>query len=325
MHVNMPNYTDIKVQRIQAIRLPVSNANYSKNFFTQALGFEAVSDITVDGQNYSDSKSIAEAKIRIVILQLGSEVIKLMQYVNVEGKPIPRDSQSNDLWFQHLAIVVSDMDSAYAHLQSFPIEYISTEPQTIPLSNKASAGVRAFKFRERDGHNLELIWFPPDKGQDKWHYDTNRLFLGIDHSAITVANTEISLKFYRDFLGMHVESGSLNSGKTQANLDGLTKAEVRVTPLRTAQGGLGIEMLDYIVPGIGRPIPSDCSSCDIAAVQLELIVNDIEQIVDKLQKHGVELVTLKSVPLTDSKSSYRQEFLVKDPSGHLILLIAESV
>jgi hypothetical protein len=95
-----------------------------------------------------------------------------MHYLNVEGKLIPIDSRSNDLWFQHfaIAIAVSDMDRAYAHLRSFPIKPISMEPQTIPPDNKASAGVRAFKFKDPDGHNLELIWFPLDKGQDKWRH-----------------------------------------------------------------------------------------------------------------------------------------------------------
>lgn len=312
---------NMQVQTIRAIRLTVTDINRSKNFYTQALGFEVVSDITVDEQNSSDIGVELEA-IRLTTLQLGTEVIELIQYLNVEGKPIPKDSQSNDLWFQHLAIVVSDMDSAYAHLQSFFVEYISTEPQTIPLSNTASAGVRAFKFKDPDGHNLELIWFPADKGQQKWHeLRTNRLFLGIDHSAITVADTEQSLEFYRDYFGMQVKEGSLNSGETQAHLDGLSSAKVKVTPLRPSKG-VGIEMLDYIVPANGRPIPSDWKSSDIATVQIELVVNDIEEVVERLRQHGVECISLRVV-FTNSASLYQQGFLVKDPNGHQILLIAE--
>lgn len=303
---------------IRAIRLTVTDVNRSQNFYTQVLGFETVSDFTVDEQNYSDRETI-----RITTLQLGTEVIELIQYLDVEGKPIPKDSQSNDLWFQHLAIVVSDMDSAYAHLQSFKIEHISTEPQTIPLSNAASAGVRAFKFKDPDGHNLELIWFPADKGENKWHnkLQTNRLFLGIDHSAITVADTKQSLKFYRNYLGMHVKEGSLNSGETQAYLDGLPEAKVKVTPLRPDKG-MGIEMLDYIVPANGRPIPSDWTSFDIATVQIELVANDIEKIVERLRQHSVECLSTQ-IFLPDSASSYYEGFLVKDPNGHSILLIAE--
>ena len=314
----------IQVQRIRAIGLTVSDADRSQDFYTQALGFEPVSDITVETEDYSDLVGVAEAAIRIVTLQLGDELIELMQYLNIEGKPIPRDSQSNDLWFQHLAIAVSDMDRAYAHLRSFPIEPISVEPQTIPPENKASAGVRAFKFKDCDCHPLELIWFPADKGQDKWHQKSDRLFLGIDHSAIGISNTEQSLKFYRDLLGMQVEGGSFNQGETQARLDNLPEeVEVQITALRPTQGGLGIELLDYLVPPMGRPMPSHWRSCDIANMQIELVVNDIEQAAEMLRQNGVEFVSSGVVEFTNSSCPYRQGCLVKDPDGHGMLLIAE--
>ncbi|MFN6529104.1 VOC family protein [Nostoc sp. ChiSLP03a] len=320
----MSSQTDVQIQRIKAIGLTVTNCNRSLDFYTQALAFELVSDITVEGQDYSDLEGVTGAKIRIVTLRLGDELIELMEYLNIPDKPIPSDSQSNDLWFQHLAIVVSDMDRAYAHLRSFPIESISVAPQTIPPENKASSGVRAFKFKDPDGHDLELIWFPPDKGQDKWHQNSHRLFLGIDHSAIAISNTEQSLHFYRDLLGMQIASRSFNWGATQSRLDNLPGAEVKITALRPAQGGVGIELLDYIVPGKGRPMPSDWKSCDIAHIQIELVINNLEQLVDKLRRNGVQFVSSRIVQFSDRSFPYRQGCLVKDPDGHAILLIAES-
>lgn len=318
--MNMPVRT-IQVQKIRAIGLTVIDAEKSKDFYTKALLFEPVSDITVEGK-YSELEGVSDIKIRIVTLQLGDETIELMQYLDIEGKPIPPDSQSNDLWFQHMAIVVNDMDRAYEHLQSFTIEPISDEPQTIPQSNQASAGVRAFKFKDINGHNLELIWFPSDKGQDKWHTNDERLFLGIDHSAIAIANTEESLKFYRDILGMQVEGGSLNQGETQAHLDGLAEAEVKVTPLRPKQAGVGIELLNYIKPGNGRPIPNNQKSCDIAHMQVELVVDDIEKAVDILKQNQVEFVSPKLVKFPDA-DFFRQGCLIKDPDGHAMLLIMQ--
>lgn len=318
--MNMPVRT-IQVQKIRAIGLTVIDAEKSKDFYTKALLFEPVSDITVEGK-YSELEGVSDTRIRIVTLQLGDETIELMQYLDIEGKPIPPDSQSNDLWFQHMAIVVSDMDRAYEHLQSFTIEPISDEPQTIPQSNQASAGVRAFKFKDINGHNLELIWFPSDKGQDKWHTNDERLFLGIDHSAIAIANTEESLKFYRDILGMQVEGGSLNQGETQAHLDGLAEAEVKVTPLRPKQAGVGIELLNYIKPGNGRPIPNNQKSCDIAHMQVELVVDDIEKAVDILKQNQVEFVSPKLVKFPDA-DFFRQGCLIKDPDGHAMLLIMQ--
>lgn len=318
----MSSQTD--VQRIRAIGLTVTNCNRSLNFYTQALLFKLVSDITVEGNNYSDLEDITGVKIRIVTLRLGDEFIKLMEYLNLKGKPIPSDSQSNDLWFQHLAIVVNDMDRAYAHLRSFPVEPISVAPQTIPPDNEASAGVRAFKFKDPDGHDLELIWFPPDKGKDKWHQNSHSLFLGIDHSAIAISNTEQSLHFYCDLLGMQIDSRSFNWRATQSRLDNLPGAEVKITALRPVQDGVGIELLDYIVPGKGRTIPSDWKSCDIAHIQIELVVNNLEQLVDKLRRNGVQFVPSQIVQFTDSTSSYRKGCLVKDPDGHAILLVTKS-
>ncbi|OUL18266.1 glyoxalase [Nostoc sp. RF31YmG] len=326
----MSNQTDVQVQRIRAIGLTVTNCDRSWDFYTQALGFELVSDITVSGEDYSELEGVPGAKIRIVTLRLGDELIELMEYLNIHSQPIPRDSQSNDLWFQHLAIVVSDIDRAYSHLCSFPMEPISVAPQTIPSGNEASAGVRAFKFKDPDGHDLELIWFPPDKGQDKWHQNSvdaqrlvarHRLFLGIDHSAIAVSNTEQSLHFYRDLLGMRVDSRSLNWRPTQARMDNLPGAQVQITALRPAQGGVGIELLDYLVPPKGRPIPSDWKSCNIATVQVQIIVNDIEQIVDQLRQCGVQLVSPGIVQFADSSQPFKQGCLVKDPDGHTILLL----
>ncbi|MEG3896351.1 MULTISPECIES: VOC family protein [unclassified Microcoleus] len=314
----------IQVQRIRAIGLTVSDADRSQDFYTHALGFEPVSDITVETEDYSDLVGVAEATIRIVTLQLGDELIELIQYLNIEGKPIPKDSQSNDLWFQHLAIAVSDMDRAYAHLRSFSIEPISVAPQTIPPDNKASAGVRAFKFKDCDRHPLELIWFPADKGQDKWHQKSDRAFLGIDHSAIAISNTEQSLKFYRDLLGMQVEGGSFNQGETQARLDNLPEeVEVKITALRPNQGGLGIELLDYLVPPNSRPMPSNWKSYDLANMQIELVVNDIEQAVEMLRQNGVEIVSSRVVEFTESCCPYRQGCLIKDADRHSILLIAK--
>jgi catechol 2,3-dioxygenase-like lactoylglutathione lyase family enzyme len=318
--MNQSSLLSTQVQRIRAIALTVSNIDRSQEFYTQALGFQPVSDVTVEGGEYSQLEGVPDAKIRIVTLRLGDELIELMQYLNTPGKPIPPDSQSNDLWFQHLAIVVRDLDHACTHLKSFEIQPISTSPQTIPRSNQAAAGIRAFKFKDPDRHDLELIWFPAGKGKDRWHQPTDRLFLGIVHSAIAIADTIQTLRFYRDLLGMEIDGGSLNQGETQAHLDGLAEAKVRITALRPAQGGMGIELLDYLIPEGNRPMPNSWKSCDIAHVQMEFVVNDLAQIIDLLRQNSVQFVSPQLVQFP-SPMPYRQGCLVKDPNGHAVLLI----
>lgn len=127
--MNEQSQASVQVQSIRAIGLTVSDIDRSQYFYVNALGFEPVSDITLEGQDYSDLEGVPDAKIRIATLRLGDELIALMQYLNVKGKPIPKDSQSNDLWFQHLAIAVTDLDRAYEHLTPLPLNPFRRNPK----------------------------------------------------------------------------------------------------------------------------------------------------------------------------------------------------
>src|SRR5437763_15422241 len=98
------------------------------------------------------------------------------------------------------------MDAAYARLSSFKVRQISTGPQTLPEWNKNAAGIKAFYFRDPDGHVLEVLQFPRGKGEDRWQ-SKNALFLGIDHTAIVVQDTQRSLAFFWDFCGGPFRAG----------------------------------------------------------------------------------------------------------------------
>ena len=81
------------------------------------------------------------------------------------------------------------------------MQHTSSGPQLLPAWKPNAGGIRAFYFRDPDGHALEVLWFPQRKGAAKWRAPTDRLFLGIDHTAIVISDTEASLRFYRDQLG----------------------------------------------------------------------------------------------------------------------------
>ncbi len=252
-----------QVRAVQGFALTVSDVDRSEAFYEKVLGFQKVAERRIVDPSYDALTGVFGARVRSVTLRLGDKAIELDQFVAPGGEPILIDSRSNDLWFQHLAIVVSDMEKAYRHLGESPFQAISSEPQTIPAANAAAAGVQAFKFKDPDGHPLELLYFPPDKGRPKWHAPSDRLFLGIDHSAITVSGTERSLAFYRDLLGLKVGGGSLNSGPTQEHLDGAFGAVVRVTGLHPeSPEGPGIEFLQYLTPAGGRPTPPGAHAAD---------------------------------------------------------------
>jgi catechol 2,3-dioxygenase-like lactoylglutathione lyase family enzyme len=153
------------VQRVAMIGFTVSDMERSVSFYSDVLSFEKLADFQVAGRLYDHLQGVFGSHFRIVHMRLGDQIIELTHYVSPpDGRPIPVPSRSNDLWFQHVAIVVSDMDQAYEILQRHQVRQISPEPQTIPASNVPAAGIKAIKFRDPDNHDLELLWFPPDKG-----------------------------------------------------------------------------------------------------------------------------------------------------------------
>ncbi len=241
---------------------------------------------------------------RRAVLALGTEKIELTAYAR-PGRPIPADSRSNDLWFQHMAIVVSDIDAAYARVRAAGAQPTSPEPQTIPVTNAAAAGIRAFYFRDAEGHNLELIWYPAGKGDPRWQDTGGRLFLGIDHTAIGVADTDRSVAFYRDLLGMEVKSGSLNEGVEQERLSGVPGARVRITGLRGA-GGPGVELLEYLAPQGGRPAPADTRPEDAWHWEIVVQVDDVAALTARLRAAGVPFLSAD---------------VVRDPDGHAVKLV----
>ncbi|MBL8113523.1 MAG: VOC family protein, partial [Acidobacteria bacterium] len=181
-----------EVVAVDAIGLTVSDMDRSLDFFTRVLPFETVSDVEVAGEGWERLQGLFGVRMRVVRLRLGTESIELTEYLAPRGRPIPPDARSNDLAFQHVAIVVSDMEKAYAHLRKHRVAHASTGPQRLPDSNPNAGGIQAFYFKDPDGHALEIIWFPKGKGDPRWQTPAGNLFLGIDHTAIAVADTETS-------------------------------------------------------------------------------------------------------------------------------------
>ena len=174
---------------VKSVGMTVSDMDRSVAFYSE-LAFQKVSDVEVLGEQYEHLEGVFGARMRIVRMQLGNEYLDLTEYLTPRGRLIPADSRGNDLWFQHIAIVVRDMDQAFEKLRALKVQFVSTGPQTLPASLPAAAGIKAFYFRDPDGHNLEVIYFPPGKGDPRWQEKTDKLFLGIDHTAIGIANTE---------------------------------------------------------------------------------------------------------------------------------------
>jgi len=308
-----------KVTAIKSIGITVQDMNRSLPFYEKVLHFKLVSNDTIQSEEYSSLVNVKNAVVHLVKLKLGDERIELIDFIYPEGKGYPEDSHSNDFWFQHIAIITSNMDGAYAWLKLNDVKNISVEPQRLPDWNKNAGGIKAFYFQDPDGHPLEILEFPPDKGNAKWHKKSNQLFLGIDHTAIAVSNTDESLKFYRDVLGMEVGDESENYGIEQSRLNNVEGAHLKITGLHS-DFGFGIEFLNYLTPKGGRSNPENINANDLVHWQTKLSTKNIDELFSKIKNAGYQTYT-GIITMNKNYAGFSKGFIVKDPNGHRLLII----
>ena len=234
---------------------------------------------------------------------------------------MPADLRANDRLFQHIAIVVSDIAKAYARAPGARsrarIDGTAASSRLEPERGRNQRVLlpRSGPALSRD-HQLS-----GDKGSPKWHQATKDVFLGIDHTAIVVDDTNTSLRFYRDTLGMQVAGESENYDVEQEHLNNVFGARLRITALRAAQGP-GIELLEYLAPRDGRPAPGDLRANDVAHWQTTLITERLDPLLGLARDHRITLVSPGSVDAAPLSLGFRTGALTRDPDGHGMRLVA---
>ena len=211
------------------------------------------------------------------------------------------------------------MDAAYARLEAHKVRQISTAPQTLPKWNTNAADIKAFYFRDPDNHPLELIYFPPGKGDPRWQARGDGVFLGIDHTAIAVTDTDRSLAFYVGVLGFRVVGNSLNYGTEQELLNHVFGSRVRITSLRSSAGP-GVEFLEYLAPRDGRPFPAATHANDLWSAETVLAVPDLKATLAELARRRFDVVSPEPESLEPLAEAAARGAIVRDPDGHALLL-----
>lgn len=314
------------VQSVASVAMTVSDLDRSIDFFTRTLDFKLESRAERRGEHVERTFGVQGAHVRSALLRLGEERIEIIDFVSAGGRPIPVDSASNDRWFQHIAIVVSDMDAAVARLRGAKVKEISAGPQRLPDWNVNAGGIEALYFEDPDRHVLEIIHFPDAKGDPRWHASATPcdgagstaglpapIFLGIDHTAIVTADTDRDLAFYTGVLGMHAAGTSNNYGIEQERLNNVFGAHLRITTLRAASGP-GIELLEYLTPTNGRDYPRDSRPNDLWHWHVTLITGP-----------GWEpaLARARAPRISAAPAAPGRPLaavMVRDPDGHALLI-----
>jgi len=211
----------------------VSDLENLGTFYIDGLGFKPAGPAVVDPK-LAATLGVSHVKTRR--FQLGQQELDLTE-CHENGAPYPLPGRADDLIFQHIAIVTTDIFTMYGRAKHAGAEPISMNgPQRLPI---AAGGVIAWKFRDPDGHPLEFLQFPTD---GDWHGAA--LTLGYDHSAISVSNTEASIAFYEG-IGLQFQQRQVNHGLEQDQLDGLDHVKVDVVAMAAAGAPPHLELLGY--------------------------------------------------------------------------------
>jgi catechol 2,3-dioxygenase-like lactoylglutathione lyase family enzyme len=282
--------TPIPVLQIARIALNVADLERACAFYTDALGFRRLAG------------PAGGLPSQTAILALGAQEIELRLSA---GRPYPQPRAANDPWFQHFAIAVCDMSAAYQRLSRYAQQPISLGgPQLLPPS---TGSVTAYKFRDPEGHPLELSYIPGSAWLAKAADRRRDPCLGIDHSALAAADLTASAAFYTDILGFSPAGRGLNQGAEQDRLDGLAQARVDILSLKTAEGGPHIELLHYRSP-MPSSAPRLTAPEDIAATRIVLRAANAADVIAKMAATDMS----RSAP----GKTQGPRALFKDPDGH---------
>ncbi len=296
------------------VGMTVKDPERAETFYRDGLGFARSGETVIDDPAWARLMGVpATVTVRALRMRLGAQEVELVAF-DPPGHPYPDVRASNDPWFQHIAIVVEDMEAVCSRLRRLSASPISNGgPQLLPAN---TGGVTAFKFRDPDGHPLELLHFPPGVGDAAWRHGVGSSPLGYDHSAIVVEDVERGIAFYSDLLGLRVVGRSLNKGEEQDRLDGLTNCEVDVVGLAPAHVPTPhVELLHYRRPP-GRAPDFGIEATDIASTRQVHRVDDLDGLTERLKESGAVFVS----PGIATLDTGDRAVTIRDPDGHMIVL-----
>ena len=295
---------------VVAVGTTVRDMDRALAFYRDVLEFEPGFDVEFTDPGYDRLVGVFGSRVRVVGLSLGPNQIELTQFITPQGRAIPADSRSNDAWFQHLALVVTDIERATARLRTHGVQLVSPGPQRFPDG-------RAFLyFTDPDGHPLELAEFPSERP-----VNAAKLFQRIDHSALVVRDLDASLAFYQR-LGFEITSRAEGFSPVQERLNNVFGLHLEIVGLRLPQGGMGLELLHYLTPTGGRPFPADTRPNDLVHRHATITTPKLAEAFQALRQARADLRSPEVASFTAGSLGQRRAFAIADPTGHVIEVIA---
>lgn len=300
------------ITRIIRISRNVAELGRSISFYQDRLGFQAGGPAFIMERALAAELGLGARDINVQRLRLGEEELELVE-AGPNARPYPSPNTSADIVFQHLAVRCRNIEIAFKRLYredsaSVLPAAISRSPDGGPAPVRlpdSSGGVTAFKFRDPDGHPLELL--QPAGDEDA----RSTVRAGVDHAAISVSSAPSRIAFYSDMLGLTINAYQTNSGSEQGLLDALENPIVDVVSLQTtSELSPHLELLAYRRPIVPQSLTRAIAT-DIVSDRIVIRCSDLSRLASNLGMPSRHIRPTSEGPI----------LLFQDPDGHYLLAI----
>ena len=139
----------------------------------------------------------------------------------------------------------------------------------------------------------------------------------MDNVGIVVESLDAAISFFAE-LGLELEGRAMVEGEWAGRVTGLGDQRVEIAMMRTPDGHSRLELSRFITP----PVVADHRNAPVNALgylRVMFAVDDIDETLVRLRKHGAELVSSEVVQYQDA---YRLCY-IRGPEGLLIGLAQE--
>lgn len=295
---------------VGGLAITVRDVDRSVDFYSRALLFEKVSDVQTSGADVARLFGVSGPRVRVVTMRLGAERLELVEDRGRVSRQPPAEAARDGSAVARIALAVNDIEQASLWLQR---QHVQGTPEASADARQNTTGVRALSFEDPDGHALEIVEYPAGQGDARWQRPTDRVFLGIDHAALVVGDTDESLRFYRDTLGLRVTARRESDAPEPSSAG--TTGRSRITTLRGG-GGPAIELFESPAPRDARPASQRGSR------QTLVVTTDAKLPVAGAGWSSAENERGKIVSIADATLGFRRGVTALDPDGHRVQLRA---
>jgi len=139
----------------------------------------------------------------------------------------------------------------------------------------------------------------------------------MDNVGIVVDDLPATIGFFRE-LGLELEGRAMVEGEWAGRVTGLGDQRVEIAMMRTPDGHSRLELSRFLAP----PVVADHRNAPVNSLgylRVMFAVDDIDETLARLRKHGAELVSSEVVQYQDT---YRLCY-IRGPEGLLIGLAQE--